>query len=224
MALSSLQTLLYSVEDGIATITLHRPDKLNAFTTQMRDELIAAFDRDRRRRRGTCRHRHRLGPRLLRRRRFVQRRQDLRLRLAQRIGARGAACRRCLPRRRRPGHAAHLQEPEARDRRHQRRGGGHRHDDAAADGHAPGQHRRALRLRLRAARHHARGGVELVPAPAGGHADGAGVVLHRPCLRSAGGAGPRPGAQPARAGRAAAGGARAGPRDRRQHRARSRWR
>ncbi len=44
MALSSLQTLLYSVEDGIATITLHRPDKLNAFTTLMRDELIAAFD------------------------------------------------------------------------------------------------------------------------------------------------------------------------------------
>ena len=44
MALSSLQTLLYSVEDGIATITLHRPEKLNAFTTMMRDELIAAFD------------------------------------------------------------------------------------------------------------------------------------------------------------------------------------
>jgi len=44
MALKSLQTLLYGVEEGIATITLHRPDKLNAFTPQMRDELIAAFD------------------------------------------------------------------------------------------------------------------------------------------------------------------------------------
>ena len=32
------------MEDGIATITLHRPDKLNAFTPLMRDELIAAFD------------------------------------------------------------------------------------------------------------------------------------------------------------------------------------
>jgi enoyl-CoA hydratase/carnithine racemase len=39
-----LQTLRYGVEDGIATITLHRPDKLNAFTPLMRDELIAAFD------------------------------------------------------------------------------------------------------------------------------------------------------------------------------------
>jgi enoyl-CoA hydratase/carnithine racemase len=32
-------------DDGIATLTLHRPDRLNAFTVTMQDELIAAFDR-----------------------------------------------------------------------------------------------------------------------------------------------------------------------------------
>lgn len=44
MALQSLETLLYSVEDGIATITLNRPEKLNAFTTRMRDEMVAVLD------------------------------------------------------------------------------------------------------------------------------------------------------------------------------------
>ncbi|NIE62463.1 crotonase/enoyl-CoA hydratase family protein [Burkholderia sp. Ax-1719] len=40
----SFETLLYAVEDGVATITLHRPEKLNAFTATMMQELIAAFD------------------------------------------------------------------------------------------------------------------------------------------------------------------------------------
>ncbi|MFA7664675.1 MAG: crotonase/enoyl-CoA hydratase family protein [Burkholderiaceae bacterium] len=38
-------TLLYDLDDGILTITLNRPDKLNAFTPTMMNELIAAFDR-----------------------------------------------------------------------------------------------------------------------------------------------------------------------------------
>ncbi len=39
------QDIRYEVTDRIATVTLNRPDKLNAFTRRMRDELIAAFER-----------------------------------------------------------------------------------------------------------------------------------------------------------------------------------
>jgi enoyl-CoA hydratase/carnithine racemase len=40
----TFETILYDVADGIATITLNRPDKLNAFTGQMMADMIAAFD------------------------------------------------------------------------------------------------------------------------------------------------------------------------------------
>jgi enoyl-CoA hydratase/carnithine racemase len=39
-----MQTLTLSAADGIATITLNRPDRLNAFTDEMEAELVAAFD------------------------------------------------------------------------------------------------------------------------------------------------------------------------------------
>ena len=39
------QTLRYEVADRILTLTLNRPDRMNAFTGVMCDELIAAFDR-----------------------------------------------------------------------------------------------------------------------------------------------------------------------------------
>jgi enoyl-CoA hydratase/carnithine racemase len=39
------QEILYDVADRVATITLNRPEKLNAFTRRMRDELIGAFGR-----------------------------------------------------------------------------------------------------------------------------------------------------------------------------------
>ncbi len=38
------QDITYDVSDGIATITLHRPDKMNAFTGRMMHEIISALD------------------------------------------------------------------------------------------------------------------------------------------------------------------------------------
>ncbi len=39
------ETIKYEVKDNILTLTLHRPDKLNAFTGQMMFEMIDAFDK-----------------------------------------------------------------------------------------------------------------------------------------------------------------------------------
>jgi len=44
MAEQTFETLLYSVDEGIATITLHRPEKLNAFNRAMIDDLHRVFD------------------------------------------------------------------------------------------------------------------------------------------------------------------------------------
>jgi enoyl-CoA hydratase/carnithine racemase len=41
----SYQTLLYEVEGHVATITLNRPDRLNAFNEDMLAELLEVFDR-----------------------------------------------------------------------------------------------------------------------------------------------------------------------------------
>lgn len=43
--LTGVEHIALSVADGIATITLDRPDQLNAFTTTMEHELIEAYDR-----------------------------------------------------------------------------------------------------------------------------------------------------------------------------------
>lgn len=42
--MSDYTQILYDVADGIATITLHRPEKMNAFTATMMQEMIDAFD------------------------------------------------------------------------------------------------------------------------------------------------------------------------------------
>jgi enoyl-CoA hydratase/carnithine racemase len=44
MAQPTFETLLYEVAEGIATITLNRPDRMNAFTPRMMLDMIAAFD------------------------------------------------------------------------------------------------------------------------------------------------------------------------------------
>lgn len=41
---SDFSEILYDVADQIATITLHRPEKMNAFTGTMMNELLTAFD------------------------------------------------------------------------------------------------------------------------------------------------------------------------------------
>ncbi|GAA3199366.1 crotonase/enoyl-CoA hydratase family protein [Actinocorallia longicatena] len=39
------EQITYAVEDGIATVTLNRPDRMNAYTNVMRAEMIDVFDR-----------------------------------------------------------------------------------------------------------------------------------------------------------------------------------
>jgi 2-(1,2-epoxy-1,2-dihydrophenyl)acetyl-CoA isomerase len=39
----SFEQIRYDADRGVATITLHRPEKLNAYTTEMGDEGVAAF-------------------------------------------------------------------------------------------------------------------------------------------------------------------------------------
>jgi len=42
--MADFETILTSVDDGIFTLTLNRPDRMNAFTPLMMREMIAAFD------------------------------------------------------------------------------------------------------------------------------------------------------------------------------------
>ena len=39
----SYETILYAVEERVATITLNRPEKLNAYVPEMGNEIVEAF-------------------------------------------------------------------------------------------------------------------------------------------------------------------------------------
>ena len=41
----SYEQILYAVDNGVLTLTLNRPERLNAFTDTMMKELIEAFDK-----------------------------------------------------------------------------------------------------------------------------------------------------------------------------------
>jgi 2-(1,2-epoxy-1,2-dihydrophenyl)acetyl-CoA isomerase len=49
MSMTNYQAIEFSIEQGIARITLNRPDRLNAFNVQMQEELFDAFARIERR-------------------------------------------------------------------------------------------------------------------------------------------------------------------------------
>jgi len=42
---ATYRNILFEVADGIATVTLNRPEKLNAYTLEMGDEIVDAFSR-----------------------------------------------------------------------------------------------------------------------------------------------------------------------------------
>ena len=55
------ETIVVDIADGVATVTLNRPDVLNAFNEAMQDEFERALARGEGERRHPCRRAHRRG-------------------------------------------------------------------------------------------------------------------------------------------------------------------
>lgn len=41
----SFETIMFDISEGVATLTLNRPDRLNSFTVKMHGEVAEALDR-----------------------------------------------------------------------------------------------------------------------------------------------------------------------------------
>ena len=186
----SFSEILYEVDGPAAIITLNRPERLNAFTGAMMNEMIAAFD-------------------------LADADDAVRAVIVTGAGrgfcagadlgaggdtfndeARGDLGGNTPTLARRDGGgvlvAAHLRLQEAGDRGDQRLGRRRRPDDDAADGRAHPRRQRQARLRVRRPRHRPRRRGELVPAPHRRHQPGARVGAHGPRLPGPGGARRRP--------------------------------
>ena len=161
------EEVLYSVEDPIATITLNRPDRLNAWTDRMGAEVKHAFARAEADPAVVAHHLHRRGARLLLGRRPAGAAGDQRRRLA------GGRPRRARGRPRRRDRRSQLPRPllvpdvdrQAGHRRHQRPLRRHGRADRALLRHAIRGRERGVHHRVRAARADRRVGIELDADP-----------------------------------------------------------
>ena len=199
--------ILCEAAEGVLTITLNRPDKLNAFTPALGDDMIAAYRPRRRGRRDPRRDRHRQWPRVLRRGRSLRGRRPVRREPAARSGRRRRDRLRAggNPGFRRPARFAHIRQSEARYRRREWGGRGSRRHHASADGYSAGVDGREVRVSFRPTRDRAGGVLDVVSAACGRHAARDGMGRHGPHISGGGSAGGGPRAQLACAGRTAAG-------------------
>ena len=174
------ETIRLEVAQGVATITLARPDAYNALTLALARELLRRGPRGGRGPGGPLRRPHRGGQGLLRRRR----RQGLRAEpVADRRAPEGADD--LHPRRRLPAGA----DAEARDHGRQRRGG--RGRARAGDGRRPRDRRRvgAVHHGVLPHRRHAGRLLDLLAAAARRHPPRGRALLHEPRPHREGGRG-----------------------------------
>ena len=161
--------IVYDVDDRVATITLDRPEQLNAFTGTMMREMIDAFDRADADDDGAGGHRHRRGARRsapaptcrAAATTFADGGSDVQT-AGRRAARRRRAASRCGSSSRTKPVIAAINGAGRRRRRH----------DDAADGHPPRQHDGPLRVRVRPPRHRARGVLVVVPAARRRHQPG----------------------------------------------------